>query len=140
LLYAFDEGLGERVYNKLGDGSDLIAPAWMKVLQIRALSWPQWEELGSSSGLKDVFLNFLGFMPLGFLLIATLSRLEGIGSRHVLLATLLIAFSFSLGIEIVQVWIPSRDSSLLDLNLNTLGGLMGALLFRLIHNRTWQPS
>ena len=131
LLYAFDEGQGERVYNKLGDGLDLIVPAWIKVLQTGILSWPKREQLERPNGVTDVLVNFTGFIPLGFLLVATLSRLEGIRVRWALLIALLASFLFSLGIEIVQAWLPSRSSSMLDLILNTLGGGMGMLLFRM---------
>jgi VanZ family protein len=132
LLYAFDERQGKRVYNKLGDGLDLIVPAWIKVLQTEALSWPQWKDLGIPNRVKDMLVNFSGFMPLGFLLITILSRLEGFKVRRALLIALLCSFLFSLGIETVQVWIPHRHSSMLDLILNTLGGGFGALLFLLI--------
>jgi len=130
LLYAFDEGKGERIYDKLGNGLDLKVPAWMKVLQAKVLSWPRFEEVASARMIEDVLVNLAGFVPLGLLLIAALGRLEGIGERTVVLATLLLVFSFSLCIEILQVWIPSRDSSMLDLILNTLGGGAGIVLFR----------
>lgn len=132
LLYAFDEREGKRVYNKLGDGLDLIVPAWISVLQPKTLSWPRWEDLERPNSMKDVLVNFTGFMPLGFLLIASLSRLEGFRVRRALLIALSGSFLFSLGIEIVQMWIPSRHSSMLDLILNTLGGGFGALLFAMI--------
>jgi VanZ family protein len=132
LLYAFDEGQGERINNKLGDGFDLIVPARVKVLQAKAFSWPQWEDLGRPNRMKDILVNFAGFMPLGFLLITTLSRLEGFRVRQAFLTALIGSFLFSLGIETVQVWIPFRHSSMLDLILNTLGGGFGALLFLLI--------
>jgi glycopeptide antibiotics resistance protein len=115
---------------------DLIIPAWVKVLQAKALSWPQWEDLGRSSSMKDVLINFTGFIPFGFLFIATLSRLEGFRIRRALLIVLLGSFLFSLGIEIVQMWIPSRYSSMLDLILNALGGGFGALLFPTICMRS----
>jgi hypothetical protein len=130
LLYAFDEGQGKRIYNKLGDGLDLIVPAAIKVLHPKAFSWPQWEDLVRPDRGKDMLINFTGFIPLGFLLIATLSRLEGFRVRRTLLIALIGSFLFSLGIETVQVWIPYRDSSMLDLILNTLGGGFGALLFQ----------
>lgn len=132
LLYAFDEGQGKRVYNKLGDGLDLFVPTWIKVLQHKAFSWPQWEDLGRLDRVKDMLVNFTGFIPLGFLLIATLSRLEKFRVRRALLIALIGSFLFSLGIEIVQVWIPYRHSSMPDLILNTLGGGFGALLFLMI--------
>lgn len=136
LLYAFDEGQGKRVYNKLGDGLDLIVPAWIKVLQIKAFSWPHWGYFGSLDGVKDMLVNFTGFIPFGFLSIAMLSRLEGFRVRRALLITLSASFLFSLGIEIVQMWIPSRYSSMLDLVLNVFGGGFGALLFPTICMRS----
>jgi VanZ family protein len=130
LLYAFDEGHGQRVENKVGDGLDLKVPAWRKILHKQVLSWPRWETVERYRGFRDAFVNFIGFMPLGFLLMATVGNLvEGIGFRWALMATLLVVFMFSLGIEIVQVWIPTRYSSLLDLILNTFGGGSGAVLF-----------
>lgn len=136
LLYAFDEGRGERVTNKLGNGLDLIVPAWMKVLQPKALSWPKREVVERPSGVKDVVVNFTGFVPFGFLFIATFARLEGIRIRRALWIAVLASLLFSLSIEIAQMWIPSRNSSMLDLILNTLGGGMGALLFRMIPSRS----
>ncbi len=135
LLYAFDEGKGERVYDKLGEGPDLRVPVRMKVLQIKALAWPRFEDVAPADVVEDILINLAGFAPLGFLLLATLAIFEGIGDRTASLATLLFAFSFSLCIEIAQVWIPSRDSSLLDLILNTLGGWMGGVFFKWIQRR-----
>ena len=80
LLYAFDEGRGERVYNKIVGGPDLMVPAWMKVLQLKVLSWPRLENLLRVGMLEDILANLLGFVPLGFLLLATLARLEGFGA------------------------------------------------------------
>ena len=130
LLYAFDEGKGEIVRNQAGNGPDLNLPALMKVLQTKVLSWPRSDEVAGSAMVEDVMVNLAGFVPLGFLLMAILSRLE-FGSRRMgpFIATLL-ACLFSLCIEIAQVWIPTRDSSMLDLILNTLGGSAGVLLFQ----------
>jgi hypothetical protein len=129
LVYAFDEGQGERAYNKIGDGLDLMIPQWRKVLQRNVLSWPGADRFGSVSLVEDILTNLFGFVPLGILLMAILARFEGGAGWTGQLVVVLIAFSFSLGIEIVQVWIPSRDSSLLDLLLNTFGGIIGVLLF-----------
>jgi hypothetical protein len=130
LVYAFDEGQGERAFNKLGDGLDLMIPPWRKVLQRNVLSWPRVETLDHVILGKDILVNLLGFVPLGILLMALLARFEGgAGGRTGKLVAVLVAFLFSLGIEIVQVWIPSRDSSLLDLLLNTMGGFLGVVFY-----------
>lgn len=73
----------------------------------------------------DLAANVAVYLPLGFFLTLTLSRLPG---RHtaMLIATLL-AGSVSFGLEAVQTWLPSRVPSNLDLACNTLGGLLGAL-------------
>ena len=67
-------------------------------------------------------LNFLCFIPLGFL-IAVLSFVE----RPVLSAGLLCGGA-SLLVEFLQLFIPGRFSSFADLLLNTSGGVAGALL------------
>ena len=74
LLYAFDEGKGDTVRNKSGNGPDLNLPVWMKVLQTKVLSWPRSDEVAGSGMVEDVMVNLVGFLPLGFLLIAMLSR------------------------------------------------------------------
>lgn len=129
LLYAFNEGKGEKVKNRTGNGMDLIVPAGMTVLQKEILTWHRWNHLGIKSLAIDSLINLAGFIPLGFLLIATLVRFEGMEDRTGILIAVLIAFFFSLAIEIVQVWIPSRDSSMLDLISNTLGSCIGILLY-----------
>jgi VanZ like family len=77
----------------------------------------------------DVLLNVVGnvllFLPLG----AGLCLL-GLRVR----ATILIAFSLSAFVEITQLFVPGRTTSVDDLLLNTLGALLGhALLLR------WAP-
>ncbi|NTV84832.1 MAG: VanZ family protein [Bacteroidales bacterium] len=37
-------------------------------------------------------------------------------------------FAVSLSIELTQVWLPGRDSSLLDLTANTVGSTIGAAM------------
>lgn len=129
LLYAFDEGSGEKVHNVLGgDGAlDLTVPVWMTALKKKVLGWPDFDEMTSKEGLiSDVLINLFGFVPLGFLILAALGSLEGIEKKYTpLFIGVLIAFLFSLSIEMIQVWIPSRDSSMLDLSLNTFGGFLG---------------
>jgi glycopeptide antibiotics resistance protein len=68
-------------------------------------------------------------VPLGILMMALLAQFEGGAGRTGQWIAVLIAFSFSLGIEIFQAWIPSRDSSSLDLLLNTMGGFLGVVVY-----------
>jgi hypothetical protein len=130
LLYSFDEGQGGRVFNRAGNDLNLIIPSELEILDKEVLSWPHLGGIATPRMMEDVLINLIGFIPLGFLLIATLSRIKGVGVRAGMIVALLIAFSFSLCIEVAQVWIPTRDSSMLDLVLNTIGAGAGVLLFQ----------
>lgn len=104
----------------------LVRPKRVKDLDPGVLRFPSFRSISRDSMFADVFFNFIGFIPLGFLLLFNGHR-AGRTPRGILLA-LGVSFLFSLSIEIAQIWIPGRDSSMLDLILNTSGGLVGALL------------
>lgn len=73
----------------------------------------------------DLTVNVLTYVPLGFLLTLALSRLPWRFTAPIL-ATLLSA-GVSFGVETIQIWLPSRVPSNVDLGCNALGGLLGAL-------------
>jgi glycopeptide antibiotics resistance protein len=79
---------------------------------------------------EDIIINLLGFLPLGFILDATLIKLGRIFEKRYLLITVSFCFTASLIIEIAQAWIPSRSSDILDLILNTPGALIGAIILK----------
>lgn len=86
------------------------------------------------NNLKDVIINFLGFMPFGFLVYFNLDHARRQGSRPTSFAlTVLAGFLFSLAIELTQTWIPGRSPHAHDLLLNTLGGLAGAFGLQLAY-------
>ncbi len=69
--------------------------------------------------LADLLANIALFLPLGFAL-----RRFGVAAW----AVLLVALGASIAIELAQLLIPGRTSSVSDLIGNALGGLVGALL------------
>ena len=71
--------------------------------------------------------NVLLFVPWGFLLFITLYTIERPTMQTYILTTLL-AFSFTLGIEGWQYFLPSRVADINDVIWNTSGGIIGALL------------
>jgi VanZ family protein len=81
--------------------------------------WPRYITL------EDVLINIGAYVPLGFLLARALMRRTGNPSA-VLLAALL-ATLLSLAMETVQMFMPSRIASNVDVLTNGLGGLIGAL-------------
>ncbi|WP_338769334.1 VanZ family protein [Massilia sp. METH4] len=82
----------------------------------------------------DVIQNLLVYMPFGLLVVAWCSR------RLPFAAALLLAAvagtTLSLGIEIVQQYLPSRVPSLVDVALNFGGSVVGGLLAALLSRRT----
>lgn len=81
----------------------------------------------SRVALVDIIINILGFIPTGFLLFLLIQRRV---RRLALMVVwpVLLGFCISLFIEYAQSWLPMRDSSSLDLLLNVMGALIGALL------------
>ncbi|PKO62588.1 MAG: VanZ family protein [Betaproteobacteria bacterium HGW-Betaproteobacteria-18] len=73
----------------------------------------------------DVVANLLGYMPLGFFLV--LSALRTGRPRYALRWAMLAASVLSLLMESLQVYLPNRVPSNLDLMLNMAGGALGAL-------------
>jgi hypothetical protein len=136
LLYCFDEKTGRRVLDHACGSHHLFIPQRMDPPARRILA-PEWGILEHGrGGVQDIVLNLIGFVPLGFFLSAVLNRSGGRFSRRGVLIAVVLGFSVSLFIEIVQAWIPSRSSSMSDLLLNTLGTWLGALAFRLTSFRT----
>jgi VanZ family protein len=72
----------------------------------------------------DVVANLVGYMPLGFFLV--LSALRTGRSRFALRLAVLAALVLSLLMESLQVYLPNRVPSNLDLMLNMAGGALGA--------------
>jgi glycopeptide antibiotics resistance protein len=71
--------------------------------------------------------NVLLFVPWGFLLFISLYTVDR-PTLQTYILTILLAFSFSLGIEGWQYFLPSRVADINDVIWNTFGGMLGALL------------
>lgn len=86
----------------------------------------------------DAILNLLSYLPLGLLLGLTLrARLSSLGS---LLLGVLLGLLFSAGMEYLQMFLPSRTSSNMDILTNTSGTFIGLLLALSITSWGWLYS
>ncbi len=85
-----------------------------------------------SSNSLDIFVNIILFVPFGFSLTYSLSR-TNLKVINKLIIILLASFSLSLTVETLQIFLPSRTSSISDLVSNSLGGDLGFLSFYVLN-------
>lgn len=124
------------------------APRWRRVLlgaavalvlavcvfpyQLETRSWrPFAAELvdadkGAGDAVRDVVVNVLLFVPFGVGMAATSRNRLRVTGRVVL--TVGTAAVLSLGVESLQMYLPSRDPSLRDVAANVAGAALGGLL------------
>lgn len=130
-FYDFTKKSGFRIVNEVRKDSGLYVPRFFTMLKLNVLTLPDLKQMWSLSSIADYIVNFFGFMPFGFLL-ALMFYLKGWKRRTAIVLTTVTGGIFSLFIELVQVFIPTRCSELSDLSLNTLGSLVGALAILLV--------
>jgi glycopeptide antibiotics resistance protein len=80
--------------------------------------------------LSAVMKNIVGFVPLGFCFYPFLWLRQG---RGTMLLTIVAGTVVSLTIEILQAFLPTRDSGMTDVFTNTMGTWIGALLYRRVY-------
>jgi len=126
--YLFDEGDGNVVHNRADPATDLLIPERFFVLNGQFLERP-WDEYQPSwSYWKDIGINIVGFIPLGFCFYAYFCQFLKSGNSAV--AVIALGFAVSLTIEVLQSFLPTRDSGMTDLFTNTLGTAIGVMIFR----------
>ena len=130
-VYPFNERGGSVVHNHVAGATDLLIPERFFVVNEQFLAWP-WNEFYSGWGYwKDVAINVGGFIPLGACVYAFL-RSARMTSRP-MLVTIILGFVVSLTIEVLQAFLPTRDSGTTDIITNTLGTALGALFLLDFH-------
>lgn len=126
-LYLFNEGRGSVVHNEVTSEPDLRIPNRYFVLHKKFLE-PFWKEFqGNWTFGEDVTLNVAAFVPLGFLLCAYCSSAKAL--NRPLLVAIILGGAVSLTIEILQGYLPTRESGTLDIITNTMGTATGAMLY-----------
>lgn len=127
-LYLFDERAGRVVHDRANSGADLSIPEKYVVLDQIFLE-PFWKEFSFSWTYWGAALkNIVGFIPFGFCFCARLSIARRV--RRVALTAVLLGALVSLTIEILQAYLPTRDSGMTDIVTNTLGTWVGVATFR----------
>jgi VanZ family protein len=126
-LYLFDERSGSIIRNLAGPGPDLYIPEHFMNLHQALLQRP-WDEYHPGWGYwKEVLVNIGGFIPLGFFFCAYVKLAWH--TRRAALITIACGAAVSVTIEVLQAFLPTRDSGMTDIITNTLGTAVGAGLF-----------
>jgi VanZ like family/Concanavalin A-like lectin/glucanases superfamily len=124
--YRFGEHAGRVVHNEVAIGPNLYIPEYYFVLHGLFLT-PPWKEFEATwTYWKDVALNIIAFIPLGFLLSAYWSMLR---IKRAAAAAIVFGCAVSLTIEILQGFLPTRNSGMTDLLTNGFGTALGAGLY-----------
>lgn len=127
--YSFDAGGAVIKDGGKGQPADLVIPKLFKPYKRAFLERPSslkeiWRNIG------DILINLFGFMPLGFLLSGYLN-LRSWSGKSAFVVSLFIGASISLTIEVLQAFLPTRDSSMLDLIANTFGTAIGSFAYKI---------
>ncbi len=124
--YRFDEGKGNIVHNQITSAPTLLIPDRFFVLNQQFLERP-WDEFRPDWHYwEDVAINIGGFIPMGFFFCAYFSATRKM--RRAVWLTISMGFAVSLAIEVLQSFLPTRNSGMTDLFTNTFGTALGAML------------
>jgi hypothetical protein len=126
-VFKFNERTGTVVRNQVPGGIDLYIPDHYLVLHPPFLE-TFWGSMDWGWGFwKDILINVGGFVPLGFFFCVYFSQSMPVARATLL--TIIFGFAVSFLIEVMQYFLPTRDSGSLDLITNTLGTILGALVY-----------
>ena len=129
-LYLFDERKGSVVHDHMNSGHQLMIPEIFKPVKLNVLHFPLHDDFQwNRSFFQDITINIIGFIPFGFFCAGLLIKTRGFTMSAIYMITVLFGIVFSLAIELLQVYLPTRDSSLLDLICNVVGTIMGLIVF-----------
>lgn len=120
--YNFVSPEDRKVPNILMEENALIFPEQVDIKQP-----PLERALGYEADVEDVVVNIVGFIPFGFLGVLWLRKRYAGSILAILVVVVLGGFALSLGIELAQSYMPTRNSSLLDLITNLTGTVIGAV-------------
>ena len=133
-LYLLGEHRGRIVHNQVKSGIDLYIPERYMVVN-KIFMEPFWKEFNlSRSYWSAVLKNIVGFIPLGFCFYVYASVLR---IKRATLLTVFLGGVVSVTIEILQAYLPTRDSGTTDIITNTLGTWGGVLLYQRVSRSRW---
>jgi VanZ family protein len=136
-IYSFNERKGMEVHNEINAIDTLAIPERFKPVQRKILSpFLQGYQLNLSS-VQDIVTNILGFIPFGFFFSALLLKITPMRKLPAYLIIVILGTGLSFAIELIQAYLPTRDSSMTDVVMNSAGTILGAAVHQsLLHTAT----
>lgn len=126
-VYCFDERTGRVVQNASAHGVDLMIPERFTTVDQVFLKPPWLEYRDGADAPNNILINVGGFIPLGFCYCAFWARRHSMRAAALRAIVLGVAVTFT--IEILQAFLPTRQSGMTDLFTNTFGTCIGAALY-----------
>ena len=129
-IYPFNEKKGTRVHNEINAIDtltipEIFTPAQRKILSPFLVGY-QW----NLSSVQDIATNILGFIPFGFFFSAALLKITRLKRLPAYLIIAILGAGLSFAIELIQAYLPTRDSSLTDVIMNSAGTILGAIVYQ----------
>jgi len=128
--YLFDEKKEDVIH----DSGSVLNPVNLfipKYIRFKSESFLSFSigSLQDKSRFSDIIINILIFIPLGALIHGMLRTRYGL-TLMISLATLLAGTLFTLGVESIQYFSMTRNSSLIDVSANMTGTAIGVVIER----------
>lgn len=123
--YALDKSHSTLVPDLSGNKNTLAVPDRV-TLSNSILAWPDWRNQKDSSSAGDIAVNILGFAPFGVLFALWRGQVNGSRRWLAFILAFLVGAMISLVIEVIQAFIPARDSNMVDVICNMAGAAIGA--------------
>ena len=132
-LYTFEEAQETSFETATTSAPDLLIPQTLRRFRPEWLGFPHPQK---RSDIRDAIVNITGFIPFGFCLFLYLRVSGEFSQTGALWCAVLIGGLTSLAIVLSQVFLPTRDSSALDLINNIIATLAGSMLGRVLTAHT----
>jgi glycopeptide antibiotics resistance protein len=101
----------------------------------RILVPPDVSRIAKALFIKDGIINFIGFIPFGFFISFWLIKVRQWNKCYTYIIAIFLGFLVSMTIEMLQIYLPVRASSMTDLFCNTLGAFLGVFLFYCVRRK-----
>jgi VanZ family protein len=137
--FLFDDRGGDTIADRSGNGWNLHIPIYPKIFKYQVLDIIANLKNIDRSLLSDIAINFFGFFPLGGCAYLLFLSVSFPGRKSAILAVACAVF-VSFSIELVQAFIPTRSSQLIDVFFNGAGAWAAVILVRLSINYVSHPN